>query len=57
MRPRRMSFEQLVNQNISELMNDENRLNQLELRIEKRHAERARQKSDHEERELFSSEG
>lgn len=57
MRPRRMSFEQLVNQNISELMNDENRLNQLELRIEKRHAERTRQKSDHEERELFSSEG
>ena len=52
-----MSFEQLVNQNISELMNDENRLNQLELRIEKRHAERARQESDHEERELFSSEG
>ena len=56
MRPRRMTFEQLVNQNIRELLADENSLDQLELRIEKRHEALARKQRE-KDAELFSNEG
>ncbi|MCM3739868.1 FbpB family small basic protein [Oceanobacillus luteolus] len=55
MRPKRLSFEQLVNQNIRELLDDENSLNQLEMRIEKRHEALTRKKRD-QDAEFYSNE-
>lgn len=39
MRPKYLNFEQLVNQNRQELLNDENEINEIELRLERRQAE------------------
>lgn len=36
MRPKTLRFEQLVNQNKQELLNDENSISQIELRLEKK---------------------
>ncbi|GGN58472.1 MULTISPECIES: FbpB family small basic protein [Oceanobacillus] len=55
MRPKRMSFEQLVSQNIREMLEDENSINQLEMRLEKRHEANARKKRE-QDAELFSNE-
>lgn len=40
MRPKTLSFEQLVKQNKQELLNDEESIQQIELRLEKKHKER-----------------
>ncbi|MFD1849213.1 FbpB family small basic protein [Oceanobacillus bengalensis] len=37
MRPKSLNFEQLVKENKQELLNDENRIKQIELRLEKKH--------------------
>lgn len=55
MRPKRMSFEQLVNQNIREMLEDENSIDQLEIRLEKRHEANARKKRE-QDAKLFSNE-
>lgn len=39
MRPRSLNFEQLVNQNRQELLEDEKRISQIEIRLEKKQAE------------------
>ncbi|PAV28784.1 FbpB family small basic protein [Virgibacillus profundi] len=44
MRPKTMNFEQLVNQNKQDLLNDEVRISQIEMRLEKKQAELALQK-------------
>lgn len=54
MRPKRMSFEQLVSQNIRELLDDENSINQLEMRLEKRHEVKAKKQRE-QDSELFSN--
>lgn len=36
MRPKNLNFEQLVNQNREELLADEKRINQIEIRLEKK---------------------
>ncbi|WP_404452065.1 FbpB family small basic protein [Virgibacillus necropolis] len=36
MRPKNLNFEELVNQNRQELLEDEKRINQIELRLEKK---------------------
>ncbi|MCF3944748.1 FbpB family small basic protein [Oceanobacillus alkalisoli] len=46
MRPKRMSFEQLVSQNIRELLDDENSLDQLEMRLEKKHEAKAKKQRE-----------
>lgn len=56
MRPKRLSFEQLVNQNIRELLDDENSLDQLEIRLEKKQ-EAISRKQREQDTELYSSEG
>ncbi|WP_405100620.1 FbpB family small basic protein [Oceanobacillus sp. FSL H7-0719] len=56
MRPKRLNFEQLVNQNIKDLLDDENSLNQLELRLEKKHEVNSRKQRER-HAELFSNEG
>jgi hypothetical protein len=48
-----MTFDQLVSQNIRELLDDENSLDQLELRLEKKHEANARKTRD-QDTELFS---
>lgn len=55
MRPKRMSFEQLVSQNIREMLEDENSIDQLEIRLEKRHEANARKKRE-QDANLFSNE-
>ncbi|MHA6252036.1 FbpB family small basic protein [Oceanobacillus sp. CAU 1775] len=37
MRPKRLNYDQLVDQNIQDILKDENRIDQLEMRLEKRH--------------------
>ncbi|RKQ37330.1 FbpB family small basic protein [Oceanobacillus halophilus] len=37
MRPKSLNFEQLVKQNKQELLDDESSINQIELRLEKKH--------------------
>ncbi|WP_082918071.1 FbpB family small basic protein [Oceanobacillus sp. Castelsardo] len=39
MRPKILNFEQLVEQNKQELLNDEKSIDQIELRLEKKHKE------------------
>lgn len=39
MRPKTLSFEQLVNENRQELLEDEKRISQIEMRLEKKHTE------------------
>ncbi|MBU8791701.1 FbpB family small basic protein [Oceanobacillus caeni] len=39
MRPKTLNFEQLVEQNKQELLDDEKRIQQIELRLEKKHKE------------------
>lgn len=39
MRPKTLNFEQLVNQNKQELLSDEERVSQIEMRLEKKQAE------------------
>ncbi|RDW17986.1 FbpB family small basic protein [Oceanobacillus chungangensis] len=39
MRPRALNFEQLVKQNKQELLDDEKKIRQIELRLEKKHRE------------------
>lgn len=48
-----MTFDQLVSQNIRELLDDENSLDQLEMRLEKRHEAQAR-KQMKQDAELFN---
>ncbi|MBN6206082.1 FbpB family small basic protein [Ralstonia pickettii] len=56
MRPKRLNFEQLVNQNIKDLLDDENSLDRLELRLEKKHEANSRkQRESH--AKLFANEG
>lgn len=55
MRIRRMSFEQLVNQNKQEILNDENMINQLEIRLEKKHEVNLRKQRE-QHTELYSNE-
>jgi len=42
MRPRKMNFEQLVRQNKQELLNDEQSITQLELRLERKQEEKSK---------------
>ena len=56
MRSKRLNFEQLVDQNIKEILDDENSINQLEMRLEKRH-ELSTKKHGDQHTELFSKEG
>ena len=56
MRGKRLSFEQLVNENRQELLDDENSINQLELRLEKRHELNSRKQRE-QHSDLFSNEG
>ena len=48
MRPKKLNFEQLVKQNKQELLRDEDSINQIELRIEKRHKQRLDKNQDFE---------
>ena len=54
MRPKRLNYDQLVDQNIQDILNDENRIDQLELRLEKRH-EASSRKYKEQNAELFSA--
>lgn len=56
MRPKRLNFEQLVNQNIKDLLDDESSIDQLEIRLEKRQ-ELNSQKQREQNADLFSREG
>ncbi|GAB3068391.1 FbpB family small basic protein [Virgibacillus ainsalahensis] len=46
MRPKSLNFEQLVQQNKQELLDDEKRINQIELRLKKKQEALAKEKQD-----------
>lgn len=51
MRPKKLNFEQLVKQNKQELINDENSIRQIELRLEKKHKEKLySERADHKDK-------
>lgn len=56
MRPKRLNFEQLVDQNIKDILDDENSIDQLEIRLEKKH-EISSEKQRNQHAELLSREG
>ena len=56
MRGKRLSFEQLVNQNRQDLLDDAHSIDQLELRLEKRHELNSRKQRETQS-DLLSNEG
>ncbi|MFD1849821.1 FbpB family small basic protein [Oceanobacillus bengalensis] len=47
MRPKALNFEKLVQQNKQELLGDKRRISQIELRLEKKHTDIAKEKQYH----------